>query len=128
MAGAAAGAPAATATVVVMCAEWCDVCRTLRPSLGELAAMRRDVRFVWLDIEDDAALVGDVDVENFPMLAIFRGDRPVFFGVSLPQQPVIARLVSAMVEKEPVEISVPDAIAALPGLLRSRASLRTSPA
>src|SRR6476469_660346 len=98
MAKDATGTPAAAATVVVMCAEWCDVCRTLRPSLGDLVAARRDIRFIWLDIEDDAALVGDIDVENFPTLAIFRGDMPVFFGVSLPQLPVIARLVAAMVE------------------------------
>jgi len=114
--------PEAAATAVVLCAEWCDVCRTLRPALDHLAAGHPDIRFIWLDIEDDAELVGDVDVENFPTLAIFRGDRPVFFGVCLPQQAVIARLVTAMAEGTPVAAPVPDAIAALPDLLRARGS------
>jgi thioredoxin 1 len=123
MAGGAAGTrPGLSATVVILCAEWCDVCRTFRPSLERLAAQRPDVCYTWLDIEDDAALVGDIEVENFPTVAIFRGEIPVFFGVCMPQQAVIARLVASMIEAAPVQAAVPDAVTALPNLLRTRAS------
>jgi thioredoxin 1 len=106
------------ATVVVLCAAWCDACRTFRPEFDRLAHARRDTRFIWLDVEDEAALVGDIDVENFPTLAVFRGDVPVFFGVCLPQRAVIAKLIAAFMRDEPVRAAVPDAVAALPRLLR----------
>jgi len=114
----AVGSPAAAATVVALCAAWCDTCRAFRPVFDRLADGRLDVRFIWLDIEDESALVGDIDVENFPTLAVFRGDVPVFFGVCLPQPAVIARLIAAFMEEDPVPAAVPAAVAALPRLLR----------
>ena len=48
------------------------------------------------DIEDDAEICGDVDVENFPTLAVWRGGALLFYGVSLPQEPTAARLVDAL--------------------------------
>lgn len=114
----AASTPAAAATVVVLCAAWCDTCRAFRPVFDRLADARRDARFIWLDIEDEAALVGDIDVENFPTLAVFRREVPVFFGVCLPHQAVIARLIAALMQDEAVRTAVPDAVAALPRLLR----------
>lgn len=113
----AASLPAAV-TVFALCAAWCDTCRAFRPVFDRLADAHRDARFIWLDIEDEAALVGDIDVENFPTLAVFRGNVPVFFGVCLPQPAVIARLIAAFMEDEPVRAAVPDAVAALPRLLR----------
>ena len=113
----AASLPAAAATVVVLCAAWCDTCRAFRPVFDRLAAAHRDARFIWLDAEDDAALVGDIDLENFPTLAVFRDDVTVFFGACLPQPAVIGRLIAALKQGEPVPASVPVAVAALPRLL-----------
>lgn len=42
------------------------------------------VRFLWLDIEDRADDLGDLDIENFPTLLILRGDLVLFFGTMLP--------------------------------------------
>ena len=104
-------------TVVVLCAAWCDTCRAFRPVIERLAEAHRDAQFMWLDVEDHAALVGDIDVENFPTLAAFRGDVPVFFGVCLPQQSVISTLITAFMQADPVPAAVPAAVAALPRLL-----------
>ena len=79
---------------VLFCAAWCDTCTEFRASFERLAAARPDVMFVWLDIEDDSDICGDVDVENFPTLAIFHGDRLLHFGVSLPQEGNVARLIA----------------------------------
>jgi thioredoxin reductase (NADPH) len=79
---------------VLFCAAWCDTCTEFRASFERLAAARPDVMFVWLDIEDDSDICGDVDVENFPTLAIFHGDRLLHFGVSLPQEGNMARLIA----------------------------------
>lgn len=61
----------------------------------KLAAELPQTVFAWADVEDDAALAGDVDVENFPSLAIFRGGVPLYYGVTLPQAHVVAQLLRA---------------------------------
>lgn len=84
--------------VVALCAAWCDTCRTFWPSFERLADARGSTLFVWLDIEDDCAVVGDIDVENFPSFAVFRNGAPVFFGVTTPQDGVVARLLAALTD------------------------------
>jgi len=72
--------------VVSMCAAWCDTCNEFRVAYERIARSRPECAFVWLDIEDDAAIAGDIDVENFPTLAVFRNGLPTYFGVSLPHE------------------------------------------
>lgn len=107
-------AEAPAATIIGLCAAWCDTCREFRVSFERLAAARRDALFVWLDIEDDSAVAGDIDVENFPSLAVFRGGVPVFFGATSPHESVVGRLLAALAHGEPVAVPVPDEVAALP--------------
>jgi thioredoxin len=100
--------------VVGLCAEWCPVCRGFEPAFHELAAEWPQARFVWLDVEDDEAVVGDIDVEDFPTLAVFRGGHPVHFGVSLPQPAVLRTLLKALAEGDPPAAPVPEAVVSLP--------------
>ena len=65
--------------VACLCAAWCDTCRAYRSGFDALAARHPDKHFIWIDIEDESDIVGDIDVENFPTLLIQRGDR--FFTV-----------------------------------------------
>jgi len=105
--------------VVSLCAAWCDTCAQFRATYERIAAARPGIAFVWLDIEDDSAVCGDVDVENFPTLAIFRGAAPVHYGVSLPHEGTVARLVDALAEHPaaPPGAPAPPAVAALPAAL-----------
>jgi hypothetical protein len=91
--------------VACLCAAWCDTCCSYRASFDELAARHPDQRFVWIDIEDQADIVGDIDVENFPTLLIQRGDIVAFFGTVLPDARLAERLVQAQTEKSDVELS-----------------------
>jgi thioredoxin reductase (NADPH) len=100
--------------VVGLCAEWCGTCREFEPLFAELAEQHPEARFVWLDIEDDSAMAGDIDVEHFPTLAVFRDAQPVYFGTSLPQRAVVARLINALASGAPRRIEVPPDVAALP--------------
>src|SRR5690242_15699081 len=84
--------------VVSLCAAWCDTCTQFQAAYERIAQARPRATFVWLDIEDDAEIAGDVDVENFPTLAIFRGDAPLHFGVSLPHETTVGRLVDALAD------------------------------
>ena len=100
--------------VVSLCAAWCDTCTQFRAACERLAQARPHATFVWLDIEDDAAIAGDVDVENFPTLAIYRGRSPLHFGVSLPHETTVGRLIDALADGAPARTDVPDEVAELP--------------
>ena len=49
-------------TVACLCAAWCGTCSSYRATFEQLAARHPDKHFVWIDIEDQADLVGDLDV------------------------------------------------------------------
>lgn len=70
--------------VVCLCAEWCGTCRDYRPGFESLAGEFPGMRFRWLDIEEHAEEMGDLDIENFPTLLIWRGEHVLFFGTMLP--------------------------------------------
>jgi thioredoxin-like negative regulator of GroEL len=90
--------------VACLCAAWCDVCCQYRPGFDELAAQHPDKRFVWVDVEDQADVVGDLDVENFPTLLIQRGDIVTFFGTVQPELRQANRLILAQAEKSDLEL------------------------
>ena len=90
--------------IACLCAAWCDTCRAYRSSFEQLAALHPDKRFVWIDIEDQADFIGDVDVENFPTLLIQQGDTVAFFGTVLPDMKLADRLIAAQAEKSVAEL------------------------
>ena len=100
--------------VVCFCAAWCDTCDGVRTALERIAARDEKGTYIWLDIEDDAALVDEIEIENFPTLAVFRDGKPLFFGVSPPQEGVIARTLGALASGDTRTVDVPDAVARLP--------------
>jgi len=105
-------------TVVALCAAWCDTCAEFRGAFERIASARPESLFVWLDIEDDAEICGDIDVENFPTLAIFRGGALLHYGVSLPQEGTVARLVDEVGSRSDPITGAPEPVLALPRALR----------
>lgn len=99
--------------VVAFCAAWCNTCDEFRVTFDSLAAERTDARFVWLDIEDDADVVGDIDIENFPTIAVFVAGRLLHVGVSLPQRAIVARLIDSL-NATSRTVGDQDAVAGLP--------------
>ena len=86
--------PVARLLVACLCAQWCDACREYRAVFDELAARFASAAdFAWLDIEDEADALGDIDIENFPTLLIARGDAALFLGPVTPQAQTAERLV-----------------------------------
>lgn len=80
-------------TAFALCAEWCGVCRDFHAAWDSAAADVPHARFVWVDIEDEADRVDDIDVETFPTVAILRDGGPHFFGVVLPNANALKRLL-----------------------------------
>lgn len=86
-----------TLWVVCLCAAWCRTCDDYAPVFDgvttALAAEWPAVRARWLDIEDEAELLGDCDVETFPTLAVFDERAVRFFGPLTPQPETLQRLL-----------------------------------
>lgn len=70
--------------VVCLCADWCGTCRDYRPVFEGLKKSFPDADFIWVDIEDQAELINDIEVEDFPTLLIQRRQWVLFFGTMLP--------------------------------------------
>jgi len=81
------------AWAVCLCAQWCGTCREYRPVFDALTQKYPGVRFVWLDVEDEADVAGDYDVETFPSLLVADGAGVQFLGPVLPQASVLERLL-----------------------------------
>ncbi len=79
--------------VACLCAEWCSVCREYRSRFEQVGAKFPHARFVWVDVEDGAALVDPLEVEDFPTLLIAVGIEARFFGSLAPQAETLERLV-----------------------------------
>lgn len=91
--------------VACLCAAWCGTCGSYRASFDELAARHPDKLFVWIDIEDRADVVGELDIENFPTLLIQQHDQVAFFGTVLPDANLAHRLVLAQAEQSADELA-----------------------
>jgi thiol-disulfide isomerase/thioredoxin len=81
--------------VACLCAAWCGTCSSYRAAFDELASRHQDKIFVWIDIEDQADVVGDLDIDNFPTLLVQRHETVAFFGTVLPDTGLANRLIEA---------------------------------
>jgi thioredoxin 1 len=85
--------------VICLCAQWCGACREWRPLFEQAAAAHPDLRFGWVDVEDEAAALGDVDIETFPTLLVADGARPLFFGPVQPSAAQLSRLLASLLRE-----------------------------
>jgi thioredoxin-like negative regulator of GroEL len=99
--------------VICLCAEWCGVCREWREPFEQLAAAHPDLHFAWVDVEDEAQAMGDVDIETFPTMLVARGDSPRFFGPVQPSAAQLSRLLASLVEGPVPARELPQAAALL---------------
>jgi len=93
--------------VACLCALWCDICVDYRVGFEALAREFPQAEFAWLDIEDDAEAVGDLEVENFPTIRVTRGEEVLFHGVQLPMHEHLRRLLREIFSRERSSQSLP---------------------
>jgi thioredoxin 1 len=113
--------PDTTPLVVALCAAWCDTCTEFRAAFERIARARPAMVFLWLDIEDDSELCGDIDVENFPTLAIYRREHLLHYGVSLPLEGTVSRLIDEIAMRPDAGVTAPQSVLDLPTRLRAYA-------
>jgi len=85
--------------VACLCAGWCGACREYRQGFMDLANSHPDVHFIWIDIEDQADVVGDLDIDNFPTLLIQRGDIVTFISPVHPDPKQAERILQSQTEQ-----------------------------
>lgn len=89
-------------TIACLCAAWCRTCDAYREvfesAAAELRAAGHTVSARWIDIEDQAELVGDLDVETFPTLLAVVGGEVRFFGPLEPQPETLRRMLRGVLE------------------------------
>ena len=110
--------------VACLCAAWCDVCQTWRPRFEALAEDHPQVLFIWVDIEDQADLVGDLDVDNFPTLLIQHGDIVGFYGTVQPDATQLNRLIQSQSQQSREQLSAHATSGALQRQWQATANLR----
>ena len=88
--------------VVCLCADWCGACQAYRDVFSQtadaLAPTYPDCRFVWIDVEDQADLVGALEIETFPTLLVASDEGLNFLGAVTPQPDVLRRLVHSLLQ------------------------------
>lgn len=87
--------------VVCLCAEWCRTCLSYRDDFARLSEKHSQHHFIWLDIDADADLVGDLDVETFPTILVARRDAILFGGILLPHILHLDRLLGSLDGRPP---------------------------
>jgi thioredoxin 1 len=90
--------------VSCLCAEWCHTCIEYRPGFLALAARFPAAEFRWVDIEDQADEVGELEVENFPTIRVTNGQgeemRVLFHGTLLPIHAHLERLLKELLARQ----------------------------
>ncbi len=85
----------ATLLVACLCAQWCNTCNDYRAPFEQLQTEFPALKFVWVDIEDEADLVEPIEVENFPTLLLARQSEALFFGTVTPHLETLKRLIQS---------------------------------
>jgi len=116
-----------------LCATWCRLCDYYAPVFkqvtGELVSADMQVHRHWIDIEDEAELVGDFDVETFPTIVIADAQHVRFAGPLTPQADTLRRLLRATVQEAAADArwsQVAPQIEAFAQRLRARTEMRSA--
>lgn len=90
--------------VVCLCAGWCGLCTDYRQVFEKVAldAGQRfaRARFAWLDIEDEADWIGDLDIETFPTMLVADWQGVLFMGSLTPHPETLSRLLKSLQEPD----------------------------
>lgn len=81
--------------IACLCAAWCGTCKSYQVDFEQLQTAHQDKCFAWIDIEDHADLVDDLDIENFPTILIEYQNKVLFLGTMLPDASLVHRLIQS---------------------------------
>ncbi len=104
--------------VFCLCAQWCGTCREYQALFTQLASELPQACFKWVDVEEHDALLGELDIENFPTLVMADAHGVArFAGTVLPHLDTLQRMCKAALAGDLPAVEDTDWQAVLPGLL-----------
>ncbi len=106
--------------VICLCAAWCRACGEWAPVFEALAAAHPRARFSWVDVEDEADAMGEVDIETFPTLLVAHGAQARFFGPVQPSPAQVGRLLDSLLATDRAASATPPEATALLHRLQAR--------
>ena len=110
-----------TVHVACLCAAWCRTCESYQDVFEAACAElpQAALRVRWIDIEDEAELIGDLDIDTFPTLLIADDEHIRFAGPLTPQPETLRRVLRAHLS-DPTPAKVAPEYAALARRLRAK--------
>lgn len=94
-----------TKNVVVLCAEWCGVCREFKEPFEALGRANLEWNFAWVDIESHPD-TEEVELETLPTLMLVGvDDEVVFLGPVVPKTGAIEQLLRGVENNNPIALS-----------------------
>jgi len=98
--------------VACFCAAWCRTCDDYTHVLDTLKAQYAEsADLVWVDIEDQADVLDNIDVDNFPTLLISDAEQVYFWGPVLPHLATASQLMGRVVSGDMPAMDAPDILA-----------------
>ncbi len=103
---------APTLHIACLCAAWCRLCDSyalvFESAVDKLRGLHPQLLTHWIDIEHEADLVGDFDVETFPTLVVIDDRQVRFAGPLTPQPATLLRVLrAALAEPAPAPCATP---------------------
>ncbi|WP_114652174.1 thioredoxin domain-containing protein [Polynucleobacter necessarius] len=78
--------------LILFCAEWCGSCREFKEHFNSINA--DGLSKVWLDIEDEASLINEINIDNLPtILAVSDDGHTYFFGEIPPNKTFLEKIL-----------------------------------
>lgn len=118
--------PAAAVHVACLCAAWCRLCDDYAPVFERVTQALQTacpgLQTHWIDIEDEAELLGDFDVETFPTLVVVVGDELRFAGPLTPQPETLQRVLASVLAAAQPGLQAAQAVQAFARRLRLRSA------
>ncbi|MCD6026512.1 MAG: thioredoxin [Solimicrobium sp.] len=92
--------------VACLCAAWCDVCTRYRTQFELFAVQHPELLLLWIDVEDNAELVGDFNVDNFPTILIQQYEVVTYYGTMQPDTNQLSRLLQSQKHKTKEQLTI----------------------
>ena len=90
--------------VACLCSLRCPKCEQCWPEFLAESEARREMCFVWVDVDDNADLVAEfADLSRLPLLLVQREEDVLFLGAITPERSAMAKAIETAKPKTPLE-------------------------
>jgi hypothetical protein len=84
-------------SVLVVCADWCAVCRSFKTTVKDF----HGCRVTWVDLDDFEGLPGSPEIETFPTVIVFKDTAVLFIGAIKPNKESLESLIGGVSDRAP---------------------------